>query len=171
MLKRNILYSFFCTSGQRDLKQAVKWCEKAAEQGHVKAQYALASAQHDLGVFYFTEKNFQLAAELFEKAANQGNANAQNLLGTLLYSGEGVKKDLAEAEKWLKKAAKQGHVGAKEKLADLKKKGYEVPENQKKLPKQGENKNTFLYPSSQNSQLIEVSTKPVKKERSFSPEL
>ncbi|HVO65659.1 MAG TPA: hypothetical protein VMT12_04165 [Syntrophales bacterium] len=50
------------------------------------------------------------------KAAAQGDAEAQYRLGTLYATGEGVKKDRGEANKWFRRAASQGHAKARESL-------------------------------------------------------
>ena len=44
--------------------------------------------------------------------AEQGNAGAQTELGYLYHTGEGVKRDFAEAVKWYRRAAEQGHPDA-----------------------------------------------------------
>ena len=44
--------------------------------------------------------------------AEQGDAAAQNNLGVCYQAGEGVKKDLAEAAKWFRRAAEQGDAKA-----------------------------------------------------------
>jgi TPR repeat protein len=65
----------------QDTEQAVKWYEKAAEQGHEEAQLALA-----LHYLEDLEDN-ATAIEYFDKAAEQGNATAQYRLG-LIYLGD-----------------------------------------------------------------------------------
>ena len=52
-------------------------------------------------------------------AAKQGDANAQYNLGICYATGVCGKKDLKEAEKWLREAAKQGHENAMNKLKEL----------------------------------------------------
>ena len=51
-------------------------------------------------------------AEATRKAAEQGDGRAQNMLGVMYGSGDGVPKDDAEALKWFRKAAEQGHATA-----------------------------------------------------------
>ncbi len=48
--------------------------------------------------------------ESLRQTAEAGNADSQYSLGTIYYYGEGVKKDVAEAIKWFRKAADQGDV-------------------------------------------------------------
>ena len=53
-----------------------------------------------------------LAARLFRPLAEQGDAGAQNLLGVLYVTGQGVPQDAQEAVKWYRRPAEQGHAGA-----------------------------------------------------------
>jgi TPR repeat protein len=52
--------------------------------------------------------------------AESGNATAQNNLGVIYFKGEGVAKDLKEAEKWYRMAAEQGHPAAQSGLGLIK---------------------------------------------------
>ena len=61
-------------------------------------QTVAAKAQKDLG-----------KAELLQKAADQGNADAQNNLGRLYATGQGMPKDLGKAAELFQKAADQGN--------------------------------------------------------------
>ncbi len=87
--------------------EALKWYKKAAEQGHVGAQKALAR---------YYEKGDVVSKDLFEafkwykKAAEQGDVFSQWCLGLCYRNGDGVSKDLSEAFKWFKKSADQGSV-------------------------------------------------------------
>ena len=78
---------------QKDFNQAVKWFEKAADQGDVQAQYSL-------GMMYLNEKDYKRAPYWFKQASNQGNAQAQYNLGMIYFNGEGVKKDYKRAAEW-----------------------------------------------------------------------
>ncbi len=50
------------------------------------------------------EKSYGAAAMWFRKAAEQGNADAQRNLSEACRKGQGVPKDLDEAERWRRKA-------------------------------------------------------------------
>ena len=52
------------------------------------------------------------AAKWFRLAADQGHAAAQNLLGHMYRSGQGVATDYSEARKWLDKSVANGNVDA-----------------------------------------------------------
>ena len=81
--------------------EAAEWFEKAANQGHAKAQYNLGGCYYDgQGVV----QNYKNAAFWYEKAANQGYADAQYNLGICYENGFGVKKDLQKAKFWKDKS-------------------------------------------------------------------
>ena len=100
----------------KDYKQAIYWFEKAAQQGHAKAQSYL-------GRLYFCtvdfKKNCEQAFYWFEKAAAQGDAEAQFNLGLMYFKGQGVKKNCEQAIYWTKKAGTQGHVDARHNLDEM----------------------------------------------------
>ena len=85
--------------------EAAKWYRKAAEKGHIKAQYYLAQ-------FYSSGKGVTKdsteALKWYRKAAEQGDIYAQHDLACFYYNGEGVTKDYAEAVKWFRKSAERG---------------------------------------------------------------
>ena len=89
---------------EKNLTEAFKWFQKAAEQG-------LAPAQNDLGICYNhgegIERNLTEAFKWWQKAAEQGCASAQENLGYCYRNGEGVAQNLDEAIKWFRKAAAQ----------------------------------------------------------------
>ncbi|MCL2243176.1 MAG: hypothetical protein FWC03_01755 [Treponema sp.] len=94
---------------EKDLAQAAKWYEKAANQGFALGQYYL-------GYCYYTgegvEQDFTQAAQWYIKAAEQGNAKAQQKLSVCYFSGEGVAQDFSKAYDWCKKSAEQGRAYA-----------------------------------------------------------
>ncbi|MCH5177072.1 MAG: SEL1-like repeat protein, partial [Prevotellaceae bacterium] len=106
--------------------EAVQWFQKAAEQGHAEAQYAL-------GLCYYrgegVQKNYAEAVQWFQKAAEQGHADAQRALGVCYYNGEGVQKNDAEAVKWFQKVAEQGHADAQYNLGLCYYRGYGMQQN------------------------------------------
>ena len=52
-------------------------------------------------------------------AANYRNPNAQFEMGTMFLSGDGVKKNVRQAARWLQLAAEKGHVRAQATLGNL----------------------------------------------------
>ena len=61
--------------------------------------------------------------------AEQGVAEAQNNLGAMYYTGQGVRQDYAEAARWYRKAAEQGDVQAQYNLGLMYYKGQSVRQN------------------------------------------
>ncbi len=89
----------------KDLKKAVSWYRKSADQGHKIGQCNLGICyENGIGV----EKNPFQAFYWYKKAAEQGYRNAQANLGTCYYNGFGVAKDYNQAFSWYIKAAAQG---------------------------------------------------------------
>lgn len=92
-----------------NLKKAIEWYAKAAEQGHPAAQGRMGKAYEEgTGVKRDTEE----ALKWFRKAAEQGHADSQNHLGFLHFLGRRVPHDDQQAEQWFRKAAEQGHAEA-----------------------------------------------------------
>lgn len=54
------------------------------------------------------KENIEAGIKWIRNAAEMGDARAQFYLGSFYYDGNGVTKDLDEAEKWIRKAAEQG---------------------------------------------------------------
>lgn len=104
-----------------DHLRGVEWFKKAAEMGHVNAQFILGTL-YDQGGDVVQDR--AVAAKWYRKAAEQGHAQAQFNLGLMYTNGEGVPKDRKEAVTWLKKAARQGHMAAGKLLGVM---GEEVP--------------------------------------------
>ena len=88
---------------RKDVRKAVKWYRKAADQG-------LADAQFNLGVMYANgegvAKDEAEAVKWYRKAAEQGDAEAQFYLARCYWVGTGVTKDEREAIKWYRESAK-----------------------------------------------------------------
>ena len=119
---------------EKDYKKAIEWYEKAANQGHRKAQLEIATLYTDKEN---TEKDYKKAIEWYEKIINQeftedstfnGDYNeykaqktiAQNNLGNLYYNGHGVKQDKNKAKELYEKACNGGNFISCESLKDLK---------------------------------------------------
>ena len=94
---------------EKNYSEAATWYRKAAEQGHVRAQYELGGLYH---IGRGVTKDNQKAFKWYRKAADQGYADAQNGLGYIYQIGLGVTRDYQEAIKWYRKAAEQGHANA-----------------------------------------------------------
>lgn len=90
---------------KKDLAEARRWTERAAEGGYAKAM-------HNLGLYYFEgtggPRNTTTAAQWFRRAADLGLVDSQFNLGRLYENGTGVSLNPAEAYKWFSVAARSG---------------------------------------------------------------
>ena len=89
----------------KDLNAAREWYDKAAKQGHKKAQYRLLYIDISKNGLTDTSKN---QFSTLRTEANTGNPDAQYFLGKMYASGVGVPKNLEDAQTWLKKATFNG---------------------------------------------------------------
>lgn len=99
------------------MAEAIKWYQKAAEQGSADAQYKL-------GVCYEkgegVEKDAVEAAKWYQEAAEQGNKYAQYNLAALYEKGQdALEMDKEKALKWYRKAAEQGDEDAKRAIKEI----------------------------------------------------
>ena len=108
----------------KDTRKAAEWYEKAAVQGHVKAQAGL-------GMLYVNgdgmHKDYVKGVDWLQKASAQGNADAQLNLGWLYRDGKGIPKDPAKALEWWQNAAERGFPHALFTLGVMYNKGEGVP--------------------------------------------
>ncbi|MBI1407273.1 MAG: Localization factor PodJS [Caulobacter sp.] len=94
----------------KDLAQARRWTERAAQGGDRKAM-------HNLGLYNYDgvggPKNQTAAAQWFRRAADLGLTDSQYNLGKIYEIGAGVTQNSAEAYKWYLIAAKAGDAEAR----------------------------------------------------------
>ncbi len=107
-------------------EEGVRWLEKAAEAGHLRAMHVYGSLFED-GVM--VEKDPQKAVEWYEKSANGGFVMAQHALAVAYELGQGVKKDRAKAAEWFEKAAAQNYPPSMSALASKLESGEGVPKD------------------------------------------
>lgn len=100
----------------KDLKLAVFWLEKAANQ-------ELKEAENHLGNLYLegkkVEQDFDKAEIWLKKAAQHGVREAQTHLGLMYLDDKAARKDVKSAEVWLHAAALQDSEEAKRKLETI----------------------------------------------------
>jgi len=100
----------------KDYKKAAECFRRAAEQGHVNAQY-------NIGIMYErgngVKQDYKEALKWYHKAAEQGKAEAQHNIGIMYADGQGVPQDNKKAVKWLRMAVKQGFEPSKRKLESM----------------------------------------------------
>jgi localization factor PodJL len=90
---------------RKDLAEARRWTERAAQNGDRKAM-------HNLGLYYFEgtggPKNATAAAQWFRRASDLGLLDSQFNLARLYEEGFGVGQNPAEAYKWYLIGARSG---------------------------------------------------------------
>lgn len=96
-----------------DIKTALLWLQKSAENGYQTAQY-------DLALYYLQQSNLKLAAQWMKRAAASGSAPAAFNYGMMLMRGDGVEKNIAEGKRYLQQAAAQKFPPALQVLSSLK---------------------------------------------------
>jgi TPR repeat protein len=97
---------------EADVRESIRWYEKAASNGHLQATLRLAELEIATG-------NGQEGVSWYEKAAIQGDMDAQAMLGYFYQTGEHVTADLSVAIKWYLAAADQDHIAAQNNLGRL----------------------------------------------------
>jgi hypothetical protein len=103
------------------------------KEWQARAERGDASAQYDLGWFYYSgeglPQNYAEAVKWTRKAAEQGHAYAQYNLGCFYHNGQGVSQDYVEEAKWYRRAAEQGIGGAQFAIANAYYFGQGVPQD------------------------------------------
>jgi TPR repeat protein len=101
---------------ERNYQQAAEWYGRAAEQGHMRAQFTLGFlAYHGAGRGEedgAVARDPVAAARWLKPAAERDNAMAQYLLASLYRKGEGVPQDDDKALGWALAAADRGVTAA-----------------------------------------------------------
>ena len=102
---------------KKNIAEARRWTERAAQAGDRKAM-------HNLGLYYFEgaggSKNSTTAAQWFRRAADLGLADSQYNLARLYEEGLGVGQNGAEAYKWYLIAARNGDAESQKSAARIK---------------------------------------------------
>lgn len=102
-----IQYGYILETEDFNMKEALKWYQKSADQGNMIAQY-------NLGQMYRSgngvEVDYEKALKYYKKAADQGYADAMNCLGFMYEKGLGVNSNINTAYQWYQAAADAGNV-------------------------------------------------------------
>jgi localization factor PodJL len=111
------LYEAGAAGLAKNMTEARRWTQQAAQGGDPAAMYNLASYLYagDGG-----PKDVAGAVEWFRKAAERGVVNSQYNLAQLYETGHGVPKNLPEAYKWYLVAAAAGDPESKANVQTLK---------------------------------------------------
>jgi len=67
----------------------------------------------------FKKGDYGAAVPVIERLAERGDADAQNFLGVMYDTGQGLTQDYSEAARWYRRAAEQGDADAQYNLATL----------------------------------------------------
>jgi TPR repeat protein len=125
-----MLYQQGCGVVQSDIKTALTWYHKAADQKN-------SIAENQIGVYYDagSGRNKAQGLQWYRKAAEHGDAVAEHNLGEML-TETGKPQDLAEGLVWLRQAVDHGFSGSVDDIFDLYQAGKALPgknhaENQK----------------------------------------
>lgn len=128
-----LLYGYGVT---QSTTEALEWFQKAAEHGDVESAYMLGQIYEAGGPNEITKrpdgtfsagpvpqsaaipKDFERAVYWYHIAANHGEALAQNRLGQLYASGEGVPQNYREAYFWLSLAEANGETSTTDGIDD-----------------------------------------------------
>ncbi len=106
---------FYGEGVAKSIPEAIRLFTLAAEKKNLDAQLGLGWIYGHAEGYLDAAKS----AKYYGFAAAQGDAEAQYLLGLMYLKGEGVKKDFALAERWLRKAAVQDVIEAQSALGDI----------------------------------------------------
>jgi uncharacterized protein len=101
----------------RDLVNARAWLEKAAASGDPQALYTLGRAMDESSEQIAPDP--VRAADLYRRAAEKGHVLAGLRYGLALSEGVGIKRDIAQAQKWLVQARDNGVPEAALALGDM----------------------------------------------------
>ena len=109
--QHNLAYLYETGKGTRqDISKAVRWYEKAGQQGYVQSQVNLALMYtRGSGV----PKDHPKAFFWWKKAAENGFTTAQAVLGAGYMEGKLLRKNLVKAHMWLSIAASSDFAKAK----------------------------------------------------------
>lgn len=94
-------------SVEKNIKEAIKWFEMAANQGHVRSQYQLGKIYlYGQGI----KANRKKAYFYLSKAAKQDHLESQYELGNYYLRGNSNQPQYEKAVHWFRRAANQDHV-------------------------------------------------------------
>ncbi|GAB5367566.1 hypothetical protein AAMO2058_001241400 [Amorphochlora amoebiformis] len=108
-------YGAYCLM-KKDMKQAAKWLEKAANAGHLDAEYSMGCLHLEgNGV----ERDDRKALEYLLRSANKGHTQALFVLGDVLMRGKGVPRDEKKGIGFILQAAVLGNPTAEFAIGSL----------------------------------------------------
>jgi len=116
-----MLYQQGCGIIPSNIKTAIQWYRKAADQGN-------AIAANQIGVYYDAGSGHDKAQGLqwYRRAAERGDAVAEHNLGELL-TETGKPQNVAEGLVWLRQSVEHGSNGSVDDIVDLYQAGNALP--------------------------------------------
>jgi len=102
---------------EKDLFEAARMYEQAANRGHVEAQFSAALLL--MGAVPSAPREPERVFRWLSKAANNEHSTAMNGLARMYASGAGVRVDLARAYAWNQTSGTRGHRGWRAFAAEL----------------------------------------------------
>jgi TPR repeat protein len=97
----------FGLGGNRDVEEAIRYYERAAEKGHAISMIELAQLYQEPEC-----RNYQKAFEWAKKGAVTGDPTGEFILGNLYFFGRGCVADMNNAMKYYKRALDHGIIQA-----------------------------------------------------------
>jgi TPR repeat protein len=102
----NLAHMFYVgEGGERDLVQAARWANLAADKGNAEAKLLLVDISLDLTHRHMdadpTFYNLRQATQWAERAAEYGSIEGQALFGHLLFEGDGIAREPVEGLMYL----------------------------------------------------------------------
>ncbi|HSY91525.1 MAG TPA: tetratricopeptide repeat protein [Candidatus Binatus sp.] len=110
----------------RDLGEALKWYEKAAEMGYSEAQFNVCRLTAQGLV---SPADYKASTDWCSTLAERGDPWGEYGLARMFVAGVGMQPDLKKAAEWYKKSAEQGNPAAQFELAALYSQGKGVQKN------------------------------------------
>ncbi|RTE65583.1 hypothetical protein EH243_11630 [Amphritea opalescens] len=135
------LYSQGFEGGSSDLKQALKWLTRSAEQGYAPGCYNLA-ALYDRGEV--VPQDMAAAFRWYLEGAKLDHLASQLQTGLFYLKGKGVEQDYVQAHHWLAIAANRGDQRAQVTLATLLK-ATKPAESVKLFQRAAQSGNSYAY--------------------------
>jgi uncharacterized protein len=132
----------------QDFTEALKWYKLAARSENVQP-YTLHVRK--FGPLPQDRAQRDKFVENLKKDAMDGVSEAQRVLGTLYFSGSGVKKDFARSFAWFEKSARQGNVEAINNLGFMYQHGVSVPRDYERARQLYKQAADFGNPDAQNN--------------------
>ncbi|MCR5723303.1 MAG: tetratricopeptide repeat protein [Lachnospiraceae bacterium] len=116
---------------EKSIDKALKWYNKAAEQGHEEAQKSFNSLFHRQRFKITTTGTSSSSRRPYNETEKKViySPDKQFALGEKCYYGRGVEKSYEKAIEWYEKAANQGHAEAQCSLGYMFSKGIGVKQN------------------------------------------